>query len=289
MGSVHQLRRREPQLLNPRSRVELVSQGIDEALQGLAGDPFGGTSWVGLRVPAFVTHGPTNRYLFQLCTFKVAEGINAWVRGFRQAWSMGFRQNTGVPSTRVVEQWVNDPFFKLPDGNISWHMRTMAQNAPLGFDANPGQIQDPLTGGNQQNLAFESADGPALLFQTVATPNPFYVDLTAYTPPNAGKPWGEPLTPELGTFYDLKTGWRRSEAWHSLDIRIQGPCRVVFYASVQQSDPSVQNGRTPLTAPNPFVFSGGLSPEEQFLQNYPSAIIWRVAGAMIVEFDDHRE
>lgn len=284
MGTVHRLRK--PNLLIPRSRIELVSVGIDEALQGLAGDPFGGTSWVGLRVPSFVTHGPQNRYLFQLCTFTLPEGINGWVRGFRQGWSLGTRQIGTDPDTvRVVEQFVEDPWFKLPDANISWHMRLMAQHEPFGFDPNPGQIQDPAAGGNQQNLAFLNANGPALLFQNVATPDPFYVNLTAYTPPNAGKPWGEPLTGELATFYDLKTPWRSAQAWHALDIRIQGPCRVVFYASVQQSNPLT---RTDLQI-NLEPFPCGIPCEEQFLLNFPDAIIWRVAGAMIVEFDEHCE
>src|SRR5262245_48218589 len=82
-----------PQLLVPRRRVELVSQGIDAALQGLAGDPYNGTTSVGLRVPAHVTTGAVNRYLFMLCHFRLPEGINGWVRGFRQGWSLGTRLN----------------------------------------------------------------------------------------------------------------------------------------------------------------------------------------------------
>lgn len=279
-----------PELLIPKRRVELVSVGIDEALQGLAGDPYNGTSSLGLRVPALVTQGADHRYLFVLSQFSLPEGINGWVRGMRMGWSLGVRLDVTQPvaGPRVVEQWVTTPNFKLPDGNISWHMRLMGYSEPYGRLALQEQRADPLTGGNQQNLAFRDSATPALLFQTVATPTPFYTDLTAYTPPLGGKPPGEPLTGELDTFYDLKTRWSQADNWHSLDIRIQGPCRVAFYASVQQSNPNSQEGRVRLPAPNPF-FSEGLSPEEQFLLNFPTAIIWRVAGAMVLEIDDHHE
>jgi hypothetical protein len=287
MGAVAHLRR-YPSLVIPRRRVELVSVGIDEALQGLAGDPYGGTSSLGLRVPSLVTVGPTNRFLFLLCTANFPEACNVWLRGFRMGWSLGVRQNGGTtqdPTTRVIEQWVRSPNFKLPDGNISWHMRLMGKDEPYGRPALQEQLQDPLAGGNQQNLAFRDSAGPGLLFNTVATPTPFYVQMTAYTPPLGGKPPGEGVTGELDTFYDLKTRWEEAHNWHALDIRLQGPCRIAFYASVQQSDPQT---RTPITVPSPF-FEGGLSPEEQFLLNFPTAIIWRVAGALVFEIDDPEE
>jgi len=289
MGAVAHLRR-YPSLVIPRRRVELVSTGIDEALQGLAGDPYGGTSSIGLRVPALVTHGPTNRFLFLLCTANFPEACNVWLRGFRMGWSLGTRLDvTGPPAgPRVVEQWVTTPNFKLPDGNISWHMRLMGKNEPYGRPPLQEQRMDPLTGGNQQNLAFRDSAGPGLLFNTVATPTPFYVQLTAYTPPLGGKPPGEGVTGELDTFYDLKTRWDDAHDWNALDIRLQGPCRIAFYASVQQTNPDSQEGRVRIPAPNPF-FEGGLSPEEQFLLNFPTAIIWRVAGALVFEIDDPEE
>jgi len=279
-----------PTILQPRRRVELISSGVDEALQGLGGDPYGGTSWVGLRVPALVTVGVENRFLFQLCSLEIPEAINVWVRGFRQAWSLGERQVVVDPaSVRVVEQWVEDPFFKLPDGNISWHMRLLGPNEPPLVI--PGFIPDPAFGPPNRNFAWENASGPALLFQTATVPaGGFYTALTAYTPPNAGRPLGVPLTSELGTFYDLKTSWRDPQAWHALDIHVEGPCRIAFYASVQQSDPTT---RTELATPRLDVptefYPDGLSREEQFLKNFVNATIWRVAGALVVEIDDQRE
>ena len=273
----------KPSLIVPRRRIELVSIGIDSALQGLGSDPYGDLTWMGLRVPALVTHGPENRYLFQLCTFSIGEAVNARIRGMRMGWSLGYQQ-PGNPiagvSPRVVEQWVDTPGFKLPDGNVSWHMRLLSQGMP---NVSEQATQDPLAGGQQPSFAFRDAGSPALLFQTAATPNPFYTDLTAYTPPNAGRPWGEDITNGLGSFYDPKGKWSDGYSWNSLDVPVQGPARVAFYCSVQQSDPME---RPTLVLPNPFVATGGLSPEEQFLVNFPDAIIWRVAGAMIVEIDD---
>lgn len=260
-----------------RRRIEIFSRGIDDGLQGRSGDPFGGIFWVGLRVPAFVNTS-TTRYLFQLASFDVPEGQRARIVGFRQGWTLGLRQG----GNRVIEQWVDDPFFKLPDGNISWHLRKMA----LGFPRYPapGPIAPPM-----QNFEFETSDGSSLLYQTAGGfAGGFYVTLGAYTPPNRGMPWGNPLTGQLGNFYDLKMRWRDGNAWSALDIPVEGPQRVAFYASVLQTNPSAQNGRPVVTAPNPFVYTQGLSTEEQFLLNFPLANIWRVAGALAVELEDYK-
>jgi hypothetical protein len=274
---------RKPLLVDPddaptafeRRRVEIVSTGIDEALQGRGSNPYvgGNLSWVGLRVPAHVNNA-ASRYLFMLASFTLAEGARARIVGFRHGWSLGLRQG----GNRVVEQFVTDPWFKLPDGNVSWHMRRMQMNYPQRPN-NLGPVQPPL-----QNMAFKQSDTPALLYQTAGGfAGGFYVTLAAYTPPNLGMPWGNPLTPELATFYDLKTDWKTGRAWSSLDIPVEGPCRVQFFASVLQTNPST---RPVLTPPGTF-FSEGLSPDEQFLLNFPQAIIWRVAGAFALELEDY--
>lgn len=259
-----------------RRRIEVFSRGIDDGLQGRSGDPFGGIFWVGMRVPAFV-NTPGSRYLFQLASFDVPEGMRARVVGFRQGWSLGLRQG----GNRVIEQWVEDPFFKLPDGNISWHMMTMALGYPQ-YPA-PGPITPPM-----QNFAFETSDGSALLYQAAGGfAGGFYVTLGAYTPPNLGMPWGEPLTPQLGNFTDLKGRWRDGNAWTALDVPVEGPQRVAFYASVLQSNAATRPVVTPPVAPAIF-YQGGLSDEEQFLLNFPLANIWRVAGAFAVELEDYK-
>jgi hypothetical protein len=261
----------------PRRRVEVVSTGIDEQLQGIGSDPFNSLSWIGLRVPPFVNNVGA-RYLFVLCSFEVAKRDRARIVGLRMGWSLGVKQTFGGGVVRIFEKWVEDPTFKPPMGNVSWHLR----KTPLFAMPNPGlgPVQPPL-----QNFAFRNSQTPALLYQTATIVNPgFYVGLGAYTPPNAGMPYGVGVTPELQTFYDLKTSWNDAGDWRALDIPVEGPARVTFYASVQQT-PQQKQGITLPTTPEAPV----LPPDELFLANFPVAQIWRVAGALAVESEDAAE
>lgn len=283
----------QPMSAEAREWCEILSMGIDEELQTVSGDPFRGLSSVGLRVPTLpsVRGIASARYLNMLCGFTVPEGIRARIHGYRQLVTIGYLQagSTNV-AARVNEFQVTSPFFKFPDGNISWHIMEMGMNEPIspmrpGHTRNmslvtPGPPLVPL-----RNLAWKMSDTPALLFQSVQTPNadPFYVDLTAYQAPNSGRPWGRPVASGVGCFYDLRTQWRESQAWSALDITIEGPSRVAFFASVAQTNP---NGRVPIT-PNANDPSGAsLSLEERFILNFPNAIYWRVGGSLIVEYDD---
>ncbi len=256
---------------HPRRRVEIVSTGVDEDLQGLASDPFGSLSSVGLRVPSHVTVLPQNRYLFLLCSLDVGDADRMRLVGLRHGYSLGVRQ-----AQRVNEFWVQNPVFKPPRGNISWHLRVR----PLRQLNNPGNgpIQPPL-----QNFAFRDAQSPALLYLTAAA-GFFYPLLTDYAPPNRGMPYGRGATPEFGTFYDLKTDWQDASDWHAIDIPIVGPARVQFFASVQQTPAS----KTPVTQPLDFLPLGE-SPEEQYLGNFPEAQIWRVGGALAAEYEDGQQ
>jgi hypothetical protein len=259
---------------HPRRRVEVVSTGVDEDLQGIGSDPFGSLSWIGLRVPAFVTSGPHNRYLFLLCSLDVADGDRMRLVGLRHGYSLGIRQQ----GPRTNELWVRNPVFKPPRANISWHLRVR----PLRQLNNPGNgpIQPPL-----QNFAFRDAQSPALLYRTAAVfAGGFYTTLTAYTSPNRGMPYGRGVTPEFGTFYDLKTDWQDASDWRAIDIPIVGPARVQFFASVQQTPLQ----KVPVTQGAPF-FPLGESAEEQYLANFPTAQIWRVAGALAAEYEDGAE
>jgi hypothetical protein len=261
-------------------RFEVFSSGIDEAFQSLGGDPFLGTSNFGLRVPFMPTPDPFSRYLFNLASFNLAEGERATVVGYRMFWSLGVRLGPlGGPFT-FIEQPVEQPGFYLPDGNVSWHMHRIAHHeVPL---PNQGPQNPPLP-----SLVFRMSDNPALLYEFVDASG-FYVNLSAYTPPNLGRPWGTMLKNNLGTMYDQRTQWRTQGAWRAMHMPVDGPCTVAFFASVQQTNPSA-DARVLPPVPSPF-FPNGLSDEWQFIFNFPNstststgAIIWRVAGALIVE------
>lgn len=257
--------------------IEKWSTGIDEFLQGLGGDPFGGAlTSDGLRVPTLPTPpipaGQNLRYLFNLCSFTIPPNCVARIRGYRQLLTIG----ASVPSEdspRFVEQTVVTPNWRFSDGNVSWHIRDIKPKSVAKQGA-PGPT-------DRQSFAFQMSDGPALLYLAATIPNAFYTNLTAYTPPNKGRPWGEIINAELGTFYSLHTPWEDSGAWrHSLDVPIIGPKTIAFMVSLRQTNPQTRVGLTP---PNPFVFTEGMPPEEQFLQNFPSAIYWRIGGALIYE------
>jgi hypothetical protein len=148
---------------------------------------------------------------------------------------------------------------------------------------NQGPINPPL-----RSFAFRMSDNPALLYQHADVGGTFYVDLSTYVPPNLGRPWGTMLKNNLGTMYDLRTQWRTQGAWRSMEMPVDGPCTVAFFASVQQTDAGESVRHLP-PVPSPF-FPNGLSDEWQFVLNFPfateistGAIIWRVAGALIVE------
>lgn len=269
--------------LKPK-RIEIISTGIDEALEGVGSNPFGGISWTGLRVPTLATPpvSPHLRYLFQLCSFTVSDNDTARLVGLRHGWSMGFRQ-----VTYTEEHWVENPLYKGNDFNVSWHLMKLTYNEPRR--ANPSAVIPAVAVAPLQNFAFTTSDTPALLFQaaTAAAGNPFYTALTAYTPPNLGRPWGRPLAGELGNFNDLKTRWQDAADWHALDIPLSGPCRIVLYASVAQSNPATRQSLV-VPAANVTDFPLSLSAEEQFLQKFTASnpIVWRVAGALAVELED---
>ena len=257
-------------------RIEIATTGIDEAFQLIGADPYRGISNVGLRVPTLPTTDPDKRYLFNLASFNIADGAKARIIGWRELWTLGFDQ-VGVETGthRFGEQVVRDPMFHLQDGNVSWHLRIIGPGeVPI---PNLGPIDPPA-----RDLIFRMGDNPGLLFEKVVLASPFYVNLSAYTPPNKGRPWGTPLQNDMATMIDTRTQWRTHGAWHhSLDVPVDGPATVAFFASVRQSNPAT---RIPLVVPSPF-FPNGLSEEEQFLLNFPGAIIWRVAGALVVELD----
>jgi len=250
-----------------RHHFETWSYGFDEQLQGVGGDAYGTPFFTGLRVPTLASPSVSNRYLFMLCGFQLAERVKARIVGWRQLATIGL-----VSAGNLLEQEILSPVFRFPDGNISWHLRMV-----------PGDLLESLTGGlpppisPTNNLAFRMSNTPALLYETATlTGSGNYVDLTAYTPPNLGRPYGEPVG-QFTTLPDLRTPWRDAHAWSALDLPIEGPGFFALFASVKQTA-----GTSHAAPTNP----GGEPIEWQFIANHPTAIYWRVGGALIVDIDD---
>jgi hypothetical protein len=263
----------------PQRVFEVASSGIDEFLQGVGGDPYGGSSSVGLRVPTLATLTQFNRYLFLLASFSVAESVKAIIRGYRLLETIG--KNTGSPSApRYVEQEVTTPMWRLPDGNVSFHLHRLGPPNSQGFPRAPSVSGSGTNLLDLRSFVHNFADGPALLYgaYTITPGDTFYTHLTGYLPPNGGKPWGTPLRAgQQGTFYDLRTPWRTHGAWSSLNIELDGPDTIALFASVRQTGGAV-------VTPNNLAGTPNSMPEEQFLAAYgPGVVYWRVGGALMVE------
>jgi hypothetical protein len=261
--------------------IEITSTGIDEYNQGIASDPFGGAEAVGLRVPTAstasvaATKSERHRYLFMLAAFSIGNSTEARIVGYRQLVTIGKNVGT-LAAPRFVEQEVTTPGFRLPDGNVSFHIHRLgppnAQGFPTGEPSNLTELRS-----FKKNFSI----APALLYDTYSIPagNAFYVNLTAYAPPNGGRPWGTALRAgQQFTFYDLRTPWRSGKAWSSLDMQLKGPDTVAFFASVRQSA-----GAQPPSGISSLSQIPQAMPEEQFIAAFPGAIYWRVGGSLILE------
>ena len=258
-------------------RTELHTTGIDEYLQGIGDDPFGSLAADGLRIPAF-KNSPKTRYLFQCVTLPVARGMRIRILGRRQLLSMATVQTPRDAAARVDEFRIKDPSFRLQDANVSWHLMRIR---PRGTRA-------PYRDTNSDNFVYRYATtGSALLYETFTCPpanvNPFgkpdfYTTLTAYTPPNGGRPYGEPL---LSTWHNVRNPWNEPHSADWTGIEVDGPCIVVDFASVLQT----QNGGVALTQNvNPNSLNSLGSDEEAFLAEWAGAVkLWRVGSAIQYE------
>jgi hypothetical protein len=266
---------KQPDGAGSRRVFEVASSGIDEFLQGVGSDPFGGSSSVGLRVPTLATPDAHNRYLFMLASFSVGVGVWARIKGYRQLVTIGKSTGTGS-APRFVEQGVTTPTWRFPDGNISWHLRRLGPPDAQGYPKAATNFTD------LRSFVHNFSVGPALLYGAYGiTPgDAFYMQLTGYQAPNGGKPWGTPLRAgEQGTFYDLRTPWRSARAWTSLDMDLEGPDTVALFASVRQTSGLITSVNSLANTPN-------ASPEDQFLAAYgPGVLYWRVGGSLIVEVE----
>jgi hypothetical protein len=242
---------------NCRDIVEIVSGSFDPDMIGIGSSPaLGGMGQTGVGVPGTATADQLHRYLIRLCGFQVPSGKAAVIRGLRQLATL--RQVATIESAdliRPVELEITSPLWSFTDGNISWHVKRQPTNMfGSKFDAS----QTPGTSPDQSG--FESA----LLYVPPLAP---------YVPPGAGVPPGFDVS-HLGTWRDMRFPWSET-AWN-LEVLVRGPCNVLFYCSVHQSDPET---RPVLAIADP----SALRPEDRFLMSFEDAVFGRVAGAMTIE------
>jgi hypothetical protein len=271
-----------------RRVLEFAANGFDENLQGI------GQFYGGIRIPTLPTSAVHGRYLFQLASFQLPEGIRAKIVGYRQSLSIGYVQNQDQPGGTqpyANEFPVTTSAWRFVDGDVTWHLRQLGALSNLGIPSQVLQTAVPVPGTAASTAyRYASSGGSALLYESMALPGSLYVDLTAYTPPNGGKPWGVAVENggDFFTFYSLRTTHQTWGAWTSLDIDVEGPNSWGFFASVYQTNPAT---RQTLTIPTT-VISSGIGPEEAFLANFPykdtavnpGAQYFRIGGSLIVEY-----
>ncbi len=245
-----------------KRRYEISTRGLDETFEGIGSDPYAGQHGLGITIPSPLDLTTSGRLLFLLAIAEFPKGPRARLVGIRQYVELEADVLTQGGCTYAIRRPVESLSWHPPDGGISWHVRKI----------NIGRVSSPRSSpANRDGLSYLMAEGPSLLF---ATPPP------AYKPPNGGIPYGEPLHPDLATFYDLRFPWTTPELEMSIPIR--GDCAVAIFASVLPTDPrarcSLAGSGVPITSP-PLV------PEDVFL-NTPSltnARYGRIAASLIFE------
>jgi hypothetical protein len=252
-------------------RRELVDRAVVTAAQidltktGVGGSPFvGDMSSTGIDVPAFPTTEPNRRYLFRLCAVGVPDRAVCKIHNLRQLLYIGFDQP--VEEGQEDEQWrveipVTDPLWCFPDGNVSWHLRTVNTFRPDTTIIRPDL--GTMTGTSGRG---DTTDAALLCFRLPLAPG-------NYRPLNDGMPYGRAIG-GLGSFRDMRYPW--SNRGTSLGLEVAGPCTIALYGSVYQTDPDRR--------PNaPVIAEAGLRNEDLFVFNNPQARYTRIGARMDVE------
>ncbi len=252
------------------TRFEVSSVGWDENLIGVGGGPAGGAHSMGLAVPPMATpHGDRRRrYLFELAFARFASGMRARLRGLRQYLEIGTLLTGAGGCQYPLNIEVTSPRWRFVDGNVQWSVMRVQPLDPF-YDTRDIDSLKAIYG-----------TAPALLYSTP----PAAIDNT-YAPPWGGVPEGTPVAGDLGGFTDLRYPWQSPRAWDDVDILIEGPCDVVFFASVFQTDP---NTRCDPALPQGVSASTvtGMGREDAFLANFPTTVYTRIGGAMTFEIED---
>lgn len=264
--------------------IETSTVGPSEFRQLVGSDPGRGLGVPYLRVPSLAS-GPANRYLFLLAYVGVPENERIVITDLRQRLDIGC--NVGNNNMDGAVTFYPFPFpvttddWSFSDGNVSWHLTRV----------NPGTLGPYVNGATDaQAFNFRVATSPSLLYGTATLANPlWYTTATAYTPPNGGQPYGQPLTTDLATWYDLRFPRNSQQAsgnFKNRDIVVDGNCGVALWASVKQTG----SDRTKPKAgaiPNPLNSQLGITPEEGYILNYNGAQIgqtvsyWGVGGSIL--------
>jgi hypothetical protein len=246
-----------------RGRYAVSTVGPNPNVQLISSDPYTSISETGLWVPPAPTTSMQTRYLFQLARAGFHNTERVRIVGLKLYASLVATATTADELTYFFELPITTPMWKFPNGgNVSWHVRLL----PKGW-------RDTRSTLATDGTAFRDSHGPALLFETPATPGP-------YVPPNAGRPYGKAIPfGDLGNFHDLRYPWRDSQSELELDIPIPPAHDVAVYASVWQHDPAAA-----ATGALDATQIASLTPEDQWTIKFQGSVQYgRVAAQIVFE------
>jgi hypothetical protein len=190
----------------------------------------------------------------------VSAGQIAIIRGLRTY--IGITGSLLVAEDEIAVPFeipVTTPNWKFSDGNYSFHVRRLG---PAFYDSRFSATQVPGTSPQV------SGSDSALLFTQLAAP---------YIPPGGGIPPGDAVD-FLGTWRDMRYPWTAAN-WDQLRVPVPGPCTLVLYCSIQQTDPATR------AAPSdcPPVSLPCIAPEDCFVRGFTNVRYGHVGGAMLIE------
>ena len=238
--------------------------GVSDLLQSGLRVPYAPTGKVTGEVPILV-----QPYLFQLCSIGVGKGL--WVTGLGQLSVIGDEQGaSGVPLAtpifpNVIQQ--RTAGFRFSDcKNIRWGLRQVRKPAI------PWSGRNVL---NTDSFTWRWTDGSGLIYET-ATFLPANLDkngkpdnyllLTNYTAPAAPYVFpGRPVGGDLGGFDSLDFPYQQAERKAFEPIWVDGSGYLVFYAWVDQTNPST---RSAMTVPSAFPIPTTGMPENTFVTDF---------------------
>lgn len=242
---------------------------VDPARALIGSSPaLGDRSNVGVVLPAFASTQANRRFLVRLCGVVIARGWKLTLHTLRQLLTIGAeapgnQEDPELAPFRSYEVEVTTPHWSFQNGNVSWHLRRVMWREPIGVHFTDFVFLPP----NNSDFA---GIGPGILSRVPPTAP------GAYRPPHGGAPYGNPVY-DLGTFYDVRFGWNRSD--QILDYEVVGPCKLIFYASVYQPEPD-ERLMAPIQDPS------CLCPEDRFSNQFPAATYRRVAGRMTYTLEE---
>lgn len=246
----------------------MITRAPDPYKQVIGTSPLAGDRGSNLiDIPSDATRDWRNRYYFMLQSETVGRGEELFLLGISQALRIGWTQTIEVeqqtpqgPINVSIDQRIDipvrDPDFDFTDGDVSWHLRFVPGHTDEG---NLGAAYDP-------NLIQEQYPSGSGLWGMALAP---YV-----APPEVP---GEGIG-SLGVWNDLR--FLREYPTDSLRYHIVGPGRLVYFATVFQTDPT---NRIPWSLPQNFDVSD-LTDEQRLVVRNPNLVRYtRIGGRLLID------